>query len=68
MRSILFLLTGTALLTAGCADRPELSPSAYGIILEELPILEEAEVPFSFPIGEDGNDHKNCVFNEEEFM
>jgi len=68
MRNILFLLAGSILFISGCADRSELSPSAYGTILEELPVLEEAEAPFPFPIGEDGNDHQNCEFNEIDFM
>jgi len=66
MRSHLFLLFGIVLLL-GCADRPEVSPSAYGTILETLPVLKEAETPFSFP-SEGDNDHQNCVFNEEDFL
>jgi len=58
------LLVGSVLLLSGCADRPELSPSAYGTILRELPDLEEANAPFPFPIGADGNCHQHCVFDE----
>ena len=68
MRLYLSLLVSSVLFMSGCADRPELSPSAYGTILETLPELGEAAEPFPFPISEDGNDHKNCVFNEEEFF
>ena len=68
MRSIFFLLAGSVLFISGCVDRPERSPSAYGTILEALPVLKEAEAPFPFPIGEDGNDHQNCEFDEMDFM
>lgn len=61
------VLAGSVLMAAGCADRPELSPSAYGTVLEELPVLSEAEKPFPFPV-QGGDDHKNCVFNEMDFM
>jgi len=68
MRSLLVLLMGTALLLmSGCADRPEVSPSAYGTILEALPNLKAAEEPFPFPMEGD-NDHQNCKFNELDFM
>ena len=67
MRSFLFLLISTVLLMTGCADRPEVSPSAYGTILEALPNLESAEEPFPFP-REGDNDHQNCKFNEMDFM
>jgi len=68
MRIFLFLLVGSVLFLSGCADRPELSPSAYGTILDALPELEEAKEPFPFPIGADGNDHQNCEFDEFDFM
>jgi hypothetical protein len=67
MRSPLFLLLVSALFLMGCADRPEVSPSAYGTIRATLPDLEEAESPFPFPVEGD-NDHQNCVFNEEDFF
>jgi len=66
MRSPLFLLLGFVLLV-GCADRPEVPTSAYGTILETLPVLEEAETPFPFPVEGD-NDHQNCVFNDDDFF
>ena len=65
MRS-LFLLIGTVLLMSGC-DRPEVSPSTYGTILESLPALKAAEEPFPFP-REGDNDHQNCKFNDRDFM
>ena len=68
MRIFLALLAGSVLLISGCADRPELAPSAYGTILEALPELEKANEPFPFPMGEDGNDHQNCMFKEMDFM
>jgi hypothetical protein len=73
MRSLLSLFVGSVLLLSGCADRPELSPSAYGTILDALPVLKEAEEPFPFPVegveGEEGyNDHQNCVFDDWDFM
>ena len=68
MRSFLFFLVGSVLFFSGCTDRYELSPSAYGTILEALPDLKEAAGPFPFPISEDGNDHQNCVFDEKDFM
>ena len=61
------LLIGSILFTSGCTDRPEVSPSAYGTILETLPIIKEAEEPFPFPMEED-NDHQNCEFDEFDFM
>ena len=67
MQIFLLLLVGFVLFLSGCADRPELVPNAYGIILEALPEIEEADEPFLFP-REDGNDHQNCVFKEEDFM
>ena len=66
MRS-LFLLIGSVLLISGCADRPEVPASAYGTVLEALPVLEAAEAPFPFPMEGD-NDHQNCEFKEEDFM
>ena len=67
MRNFLLLLAGSVLLTAGCIDRPEVSPNVYGTILEALPTLKEAEEPFPFP-QEGENDHQNCQFNEIDFM
>ena len=69
MRSLLFLmlLVGSVLFTLGCADHPELSPSAYGTVLEELPAIKAAEYPFPFP-KEGDNDHQNCTFDEIDFM
>jgi len=67
MRSHLFLLIGAVLLLSGCADRPEVSPSTYGTILETLPNLEAAEEPFPFPMDGD-NDHQNCKFKDSDFM
>jgi hypothetical protein len=60
-------ISSVLFLSAGCMDRPELSPSAYGRILETLPTLKEAEEPFPFPMEGD-NDHQNCVFDEADFM
>jgi len=68
MRILLATLVGSVLLITGCTDRPELAPSAYGVIRDTLPELEKANEPFPFPIGKDGNDHQNCVFNEEDFL
>ena len=68
MRILLATFVGCVLCLSGCADRPELAPSAYGVIRDALPELEKANEPFPFPIGADGNDHQNCVFNEEDFM
>ena len=68
MRYFLFLLVGFVGLMLGCTDRPEVSPSAYGTILETLPEPEESKEPFPFPIGEDGNDHQKCVFDEADFL
>ena len=67
MRFFLALLVGTVLFMSGCTDRPELSPSTYGTILEALPELEEAKKPFPFPL-EGGNDHQTCVFKEDDFF
>ena len=67
VRNFLFLLIGTVLLMSGCADRPEVSPSAYGTILESLPDLKAAKEPFPFPMEGD-KDHQNCKFNEIDFM
>ena len=69
MRNTLFLLFASVLCLSGCTDRPELAPSAYGTILQKLPNLKEADEPFPFPIGADGNDHQNCEFDEmDEFF
>ena len=59
MRNFLFLFAGFILLTVGCTDRPEVPMSAYGNVLETLPVLEKAEKPFPFPLEGD-NDHQNC--------
>ena len=67
MRNLLFLLIGSVVLLSGCTNRPEVSPSVYGTILAELPVLKEAEEPFPFPVMEDGNDHKNCEFDDADF-
>ena len=67
MRSLLCVLVGSVLFLSGCADRPELSPSAYGTVFESLPTLPEAEKPFPFPMEGD-NDHQNCEFDEFDFM
>ena len=68
MRSFFVLLFGSVLLMSGCADRPEVSPSAYGTILEALPSRPEAEEPYPFPMEGD-NDHQNCDFsNDLDFM
>lgn len=69
MRSMidLFFLAvsiGFILTLLGCADRPEVSPDAYGTILQYLPDIEEAKKPFSFPMEGD-NDHQNCSFDDE---
>ncbi|MDR2755701.1 MAG: hypothetical protein LBC20_08350 [Planctomycetaceae bacterium] len=58
--SLLFALSG-------CADRPEVSPQTYGIILNELPKIAEAEAPFQFPYAGE-NDHRHCEFKEEDFF
>ena len=64
MRSFLIVLVGSVLFLSGCADRPELSPSAYGTILDALP---EAEEPFIFPV--EGENHLNCDFSDDlDFM
>jgi len=67
-RIFLSLLVGSVLFVSGCADRPELSPSAYGTVLHDLPDLPEANEPFPFPIGADGNCHQHCVFDEMDFF
>ena len=67
MRSFLIVLVSSVLFLSGCADRPELSPSAYGTVLDILPPLLEAEKPFPFPLEGD-NDHWNCEFDEMDFM
>jgi hypothetical protein len=63
MRSVLIVLVGSVLFLSGCADRPELSPSAYGTILEALPFLPETEEPFIFPV--EGENHLNCDFSDD---
>jgi hypothetical protein len=68
MRIFLFLLAGSVLFLSGCADRPELSPNAYGTVLQALPEMEEAKEPFPFPKGADNNDHTNCEFNDIDFL
>jgi len=67
MRNFLFVLIGFVLFLSGCVDRSELSPSAYGIVLEALPTLQAAEEPFPFPMEGD-NDHQKCTFDELDFM
>ena len=74
MRSLFFLLAGSILLMLGCVDRPEVSRSAYGTILEALPDLQAAKEPFPFPLDTreelpsgTTRDHQGCVFNEEDF-
>ena len=54
-------------MTTGCVDRPELPPAAYGTILDTLPRLDEATKPFQFPYAGE-NDHRNCVFKDEDFF
>ena len=66
MRSLCFLI-GSVLLVSGCGDRSEVPVSAYGVILEEFPVLEAADEPFPFPMEGD-NDHQNCEFKKEDFM
>ena len=61
-----FLLLCCTILS-GCADRPEVAPTAYGKVLEALPTLAEAEKPFVFPYAGD-DDHRSCVFKEEDFF
>jgi len=63
----LFVLAGLVLFLSGCADRPELSPSAYGTVLKALPTLPAAEEPFPFPMEGD-NDHQHCKFDDLDFM
>ena len=67
MRSLFFVGMGLVLFFAGCIDRPERSPSAYGTVLKVLPTLQAAEEPFPFP-KEGDNDHQNCVFDESDFL
>ena len=62
---ILFVLSFVVL--AGCVDRPEVGPAAYGIVVDQLPHLQEAEDHFKFPYAGD-NDHRNCEFKEEDFF
>ncbi|MDR2438763.1 MAG: hypothetical protein LBE12_05255 [Planctomycetaceae bacterium] len=62
----LFLI-GLLFTLTGCADRPEVSPQTYGIILKELPKVAEAETPFQFPYAGE-NDHRNCEFKDEDFF
>ena len=61
-----FLLLFCATLS-GCADKPEVAPKTYGKILDALPALTAAEKPFVFPHAGD-DDHKDCVFKEEDFF
>ncbi len=63
---ILFLLACCSPLT-GCVDRPEVDPKTYGRVVDKLPNLAEVEKPFVFPHGGD-NDHRNCVFKDEDFF
>ena len=64
VRIFFCFLVGSVLFVSGCADRPELSRSDYGIILEALPKIDEADEPFVFPVGADGNDHRDCKFSD----
>ena len=60
-----FMVIGVVL--TGCADRPEVGPTAYGTVINQLPSLKEAEEPFKFPYAGD-TDHSKCKFNEEDFF
>lgn len=62
--SILFVVMSSVV---GCTDRPEIGPQAYGTVVDELPYIKEAEAPFTFPHAGD-DDHRNCEFNEEDFL
>jgi len=67
MKNLFFVLIGSVLFLSGCVDRPELSPNAYGTILDVLPTLQAAEEPFPFPMEGD-NDHQNCEFDDLDFF
>ena len=64
---IAVFLLSSCVFFCGCADRPEVDPVTFGRVVEQLPILAEAEKPFVFPYAGD-NDHRSCVFNEEDFF
>ena len=68
MRSltIAFLLS-YGVISAGCADRSGADPKTFGRVVDQLPILADAEKPFDFPYAGD-DDHRNCVFKEEDFF
>jgi len=69
MRTIFFSIVFSFLFfLSGCIDRPEVSPDNYGVILETLPDLEAARLPFPFPVGADGKDHSDCVFPADGFF
>ena len=51
----------------GCADRPAVDPQTYGKVVSQLPTLVDVEKPFVFPHAGD-DDHRNCVFKEEDFF
>lgn len=67
MRYFPFFAFSILVAAVGCADRPEVGPQAYGTVVNELPYIEEAEAPFHFPYAGD-NDHRNCVFKEDDFF
>jgi len=71
MQRFVTLSIGAILVLSGCAERPEVPRSEYGIILSALPTLREAQEPFPFPIEvlPDGsiNDHQNCVFRGDDW-
>ena len=51
----------------GCADRPAIDPPTYGKVVSQLPAIADADKPFVFPHAGD-DDHRNCVFKEEDFF
>lgn len=55
------------ILTSGCTPQPEVSPDAYGKVVDKLPRLEQVEAPFEFPYAGD-TDHSKCEFKEEDFF
>ena len=63
---VICLLSGCAVL-CGCTDSPQVDPKTYGKILGQLPSLTDTEKPFDFPYAGD-DDHRNCVFKEEDFF
>lgn len=64
---LMLLLIGLLFMLHGCADCPEVSPQTYGTILNDLPKMTEAEIPFVFPYAGE-NDHRHCEFHEEDFF